>query len=77
MFAGKHVREWWERCSEEQRLLLKESAASGHAVDADTLNLLVTTRIPYGPVGTRWDADPEYAWSWPNEIREFVLSQQE
>lgn len=75
MFAEKHVHEWWERCTEGQRSHLKASAASGSRVDADTLKLLVETRIPYGPVGTRWESDPEYAWSWPNEIREFVLSQ--
>ncbi len=74
MFAEKHVIEWWGRCSEEQRAQFKKSAQE-HRVDPDTLKLLIETRLPYGPVGTRWDADPDYAWSWPSEIRDFVLAQ--
>lgn len=75
MFAEEHVIKWWGRCSDEQRAQLKKAAESTRIVDSDTLELLVATRPPYGPVGTRWDSDPEFSWSWPSEMRDFILSQ--
>lgn len=29
-----------------------------------------------GPVGTKWEENPEYAWTWPESLRQFVIDQE-
>ena len=74
----KHLTKWWERRSDEQRATLK-SAAEDNRMDTETRTLLIDTQCPVGPVGTRWENPPEgwtdYAWSWPNDVREFIKAQ--
>jgi hypothetical protein len=74
MFAEKQLREWWERRSEDQRARLKEGAEK-RQLDSDTVDLLVSTQCPVGPVGTKWEADPDWDWSWPDNVRTFITEQ--
>jgi hypothetical protein len=71
MFAEEHLERWWDRLSEDQRARAK-TAAEKHSLDAAGPQLLVDTGCPVGPVGTKWEADPEWGWSWPESVREFV-----
>jgi hypothetical protein len=46
-----------------------------HKLDSDTVDLLVSTQCPVGPVGTKWEADPDWDWSWPENVQTFVTAQ--
>ncbi|MDG4667988.1 hypothetical protein [Mycobacterium sp. 236(2023)] len=70
----KHTREWWSRLSDEQRATVRAAAAASR-VDEQIFKLLATTRCPVGPIGTAWEAETDYSWSWPHGIRTFVASQ--
>lgn len=72
------VVKWWAGLNDDQRSQVKQAAedADGkHNVGLAGVKVLIDTRCPVGPVGTRWDADPEYAWSWPESLRQFVIDQ--
>lgn len=69
------VVKWWAGLNEDQRSRVKQ-AAENHELDSTGVKLLIDTRCPVGPVGTRWDADPEYAWAWPESLRQFVIDQE-
>lgn len=71
MFAERQLEQWWNRLSEDQQARAK-AAADKHQLDADGTRLLLDTGCPIGPVGTKWEADPDYSWSWPESVREFV-----
>ncbi len=67
-----HLRKWWALRSYEQRRALKD-AAEQDRMDDSTVQLLIGTECPAGPVGTQWEAQPEYAWSWPEAVRTFIV----
>ena len=60
--------------SDDQRARVK-AAADDDQLDADGTRLLLDTGCPIGPVGTKWEAEPEYSWSWPESVRTFVTAQ--
>lgn len=66
--------EWWERRSDDQRIALKQAAQQGD-MGADTVQLLINTRCPGSPIGTKWESQPQYAWSWPESVRTFIVAQ--
>ncbi|GJN99552.1 hypothetical protein NJB18091_30180 [Mycobacterium marinum] len=74
IFAEKQLREWWERLSTDQRAHLKK-AAKNRKLESETVDLLVSTRCPVGPVGTKWEADPAWSWSWPENVQTFITRQ--
>ena len=74
MFAEAELQKWWNRLSDDQKARVKR-AAEHHQLDAAGTQLLIDTRCPVGPVGTKWEADPEYSWSWPESVRDFVVAQ--
>lgn len=69
-----HLQRWWNRRSDDQRAQLKRAADSGQ-MNAATVQLLLSTECPIGPVGTKWENQPEYAWSWPDSVRTFISAQ--
>lgn len=69
-----HLRKWWDQRSDDQRRALKDAAEQGR-MDASTVQLLIGTECPVGPVGTKWEAQPEYAWNWPQAVRTFIVAQ--
>lgn len=69
------VVKWWDRLNADQRSRVKQ-AAEHHRLDSDGVRALSDTRCPYGPIGTKWDAEPDYAWTWPESLRQFVLEQE-
>jgi hypothetical protein len=69
------VAKWWERLNDDQRSRVKQAAEKSDT-DADGAKVLIDTRCPVGPIGTRWDNNPEYSWTWPESVRQFVLDQQ-
>jgi hypothetical protein len=75
IFAEPQLQQWSAARSDEQHASLKQAAQS-HQLDADTVKLLFDTQCPVGPVGTNWEAEPEYDWSWPESVRTFVATQQ-
>lgn len=70
----KHTREWWGRLTDEQRARVKK-AAEENDTSSVTAKLLADTRCPVGLVGTAWETDPEYSWSWPKGMRDFIADQ--
>jgi hypothetical protein len=73
------VAKWWDGLNDDQRSRVKqaaEEAAGKHNVGLVGVQVLIDTRCPVGPVGTRWDENPEYAWTWPESVRQFVLSRE-
>ncbi|QFS89123.1 hypothetical protein FIV07_00115 [Mycobacterium sp. THAF192] len=69
---------WWAGLNDDQRSRVKqaaEQAAEKHDVGIAGVEVLIDTRCPMGPVGTKWGADPEYAWTWPDWLRQFVIDQ--
>lgn len=75
MFAEKQLQQWWTARSDEQRAQLK-AAAQTRKLEQDTVTLLFDTGCPVGPVGTKWEPQPDWDWTWPSNVREFVLDQQ-
>lgn len=71
MGIDKELVGWWEARSDEQRRTL-QIAASADEMPADIVRLLIDTRCPVGPVGVKWDEQPEYGWMWPRAVREFI-----
>lgn len=69
-----HVAKWWNRLNDDQQARVKQ-AAENHDLDSTGVKVLIDTRCPVGPVGTRWEADPEYKWTWPESVRQFVIDQ--
>jgi len=72
------VAKWWDHLTDDQRARVKqaaEDAGGKHNVGTAGVKVLIDTGCPVGPVGTRWDTNPEYAWTWPESLRQFVLDQ--
>ncbi len=72
------VAQWWAGLNDDQRADVKkdaEDAAGNHNVGLAGVKSLIDTRCPVGPIGTKWDDNPEYAWAWPESLRQFVLDQ--
>ncbi|NOR00019.1 hypothetical protein HGK72_08100 [Mycolicibacterium fortuitum] len=65
---------WWEARTEEQRATLKESASNDN-LDQTARRLLIDTNCPIGPVGTKWETEPDFGWTWPGSVRDFILAQ--
>ena len=40
----------------------------------DIVDLLSRSRVPIGPVGSKWEHQTEFGWSWPKVVRDFVLT---
>jgi hypothetical protein len=74
MTLDEHVQQWWERLSADDRKALKAAAAEDR-MDGDTVRLLIGTRCPVGPVGTKWESQPDFGWTWPGSVRTFVNAQ--
>lgn len=74
MAFQRHLQEWWNRLSEDQKARVKE-AAEHQLLDASGTQLLLETRCPVGPVGTKWESEPEFGWGWPDSVRQFVIGQ--
>lgn len=70
---------WWDGLNDDQRSRVKqaaEQAAEKHDVGISGVKVLIDTRCPVGPVGTKWDDNPDYAWSWPESLRRFIIDQE-
>ena len=73
------VVKWWAGLNDDQRSRVKQSAARAEGkynVGADGVKVLIDTRCPVGPIATKWDENPDYAWTWPESVRQFVLDQE-
>jgi hypothetical protein len=44
-------------------------------LEPDTVSLLLDTACPFGPIGGKWETQPEWDWTWPLNVREFIASQ--
>ncbi|MDX1870963.1 hypothetical protein SBI67_02410 [Mycolicibacterium sp. 120266] len=72
------VAKWWDGLTDDLRSRVKqaaEQAAGKYNVGADGIRILIDTRCPVGPVATAWEVNPDFAWSWPESLRKFVLDQ--
>jgi hypothetical protein len=74
MFAENQLKEWWARRSEDQRAEL-QVAARKTSLEPPTVQLLLNTSCPVGPIGTKWESQPEFSWIWPEDVRAFVAAQ--
>lgn len=74
MFSESELQKWWESRSDDQRAHLKH-AAQQNRLDAPAVKLLLATGCPVGPIGTRWESQPHYTWSWPDSVRAFITTQ--
>lgn len=74
MTLDTELQKWWACRSDEQRARLEQAAEHGR-LEAPTVHLLLNTRCPLGPVGTKWQSQPEYMWSWPESVRTFIVAQ--
>jgi hypothetical protein len=71
MYAEARLRKWWDRLTDGQRAHLR-AAIEEDDLEPTTVSMLAETDCPVGHVGTTWDAQPEFGWSWPAIVREFV-----
>jgi hypothetical protein len=71
-----YFKKWWATLTDDQRTQL-QSAAAASSMDEHTENLLLTTKCPIGPIGTKWEPQPDWDLSWPSTVRTFVLQQPE
>lgn len=67
---------WWEGLAPDTREVLIEATDVEDLAPA-TVSLLIQTSCPVGPVGTQWEGDNGYAWSWSGRTRDFVRGEQE
>ena len=74
MTLESHLQKWWKRLSDDQRAALTQ-AAEEDQLQPSTTQLLLGTECPIGPVGTKWESQPEYQWSWPESVRTFIAEQ--
>ena len=65
--------DWWRTLSSERREALT-TAAGENRMDEQTLRLLIGTRCPVGPIGTRWEHEPDYHWEWNDRVKDFILN---
>lgn len=73
------VVKWWAGLNDDQRSRAKqaaEDAGGKYNVGADAVKVLIDIRCPIGPIATKFDENPEYAFTWPESVRQFVLDQQ-
>ncbi|CAN3126266.1 hypothetical protein ACNUDN_00110 [Mycobacterium sp. smrl_JER01] len=73
------VVKWWAGLNNDQRSRVKQAAAHAdgkHNVGAAGVKVLIDTRCPIGPIATKFDENPEYAFTWPESVRQFVLDQE-
>jgi hypothetical protein len=68
------LEQWWASRSDDQRQALTESAQRDR-MDAATARLLLGTGCPIGPIGSKWETQPDYSWMWPQSVRAFVTAQ--
>ena len=73
MFAERQLQQWWAARSDEQRTALKRATQSS-TLEPDTVKLLFDTGCPYGPIGGKWESQPDWDWSWPADVRKFIAS---
>jgi hypothetical protein len=73
MLAEEHVRKWWSALTDDQRTAMK-AAAERLRLDSDTIELLRRTDCPVGPVGSKWESQPDWDWGWPADVRDFILA---
>jgi hypothetical protein len=76
MTIDSHLQQWWTSRSDDQRKALTE-AAQQDRTDASTVRLLLDTGCPVGPIGSKWETQPEYSWMWPPSVRTFIAAQSE
>jgi hypothetical protein len=73
MFAERQLQQWWAARSDEQRATLKQ-ATQTYKLEPDTVSLLFDTACPF-PIGGKWETQPDWDWSWPLNVREFITAQ--
>lgn len=66
------VRDWWSDRTEDQRKILRQEAEQDRMTQ-DTVRLLIDTRCPVGPVGTKWEMEPGFHWTWADRVQEIIL----
>ena len=49
--------------------------AENQLLDPPVVRLLFDTGCPVGPIGTQWESQPDYDWTWPSNVREFIAAQ--
>jgi hypothetical protein len=70
VFAETQLRQWWERRSDDERARLKQ-AAEKRQLDPETVQLLAHI----GLAGPKWEMQPDWDWSWPEDVRAFIAAQ--
>lgn len=75
MTSDERLAEWWGALSEPQRAKLSAAAASDK-VTAEIVALLGDTRCPLGggATGSYW-AQQGLNWEWGEDIRQFIVAQ--
>lgn len=60
---------WWDGLNDDQRSRVKqaaEQAAEKHDVGIAGVKVLIDTRCPVGPVGTKWDSGYQPVMAHPS-----------
>ncbi len=65
--------EWWGARPESTRESLRAAAKEGR-MDAETVRLLIESRCPIGPVGSKWEGADEYSWMWAGRVKDYILT---
>jgi hypothetical protein len=74
MTIESELHKWWASRPRDQRKKLTE-AAQQDQMDGPIVRLLLDTGCPVGPIGTKWESQPEYSWGWPQSVRAFIVAQ--
>lgn len=72
----RHWDKWWDTLSEEQRQhVIRAVNEDQLPVPPETVNLLISTSAPTGPVQTQWNNDPSTAtWVTLGRVVDYVKS---
>jgi hypothetical protein len=74
MFAEAQLQKWWARRSDDHGHN-SNRPYSRPGWNRPRVELLVNTECPVGPMGTKWESQPEWDWIWPSNVRTFVAAQ--
>lgn len=70
----QHLDAWWTGLSPATREDLT-GATEADALDRAIVTILIETRCPIGPIGTKWEHDTEYSWTWNERVRDYITDQ--
>lgn len=66
---------WWKQLPTETQQVLYDAAVEDR-MDADTAKTIIDSpNFVSGPIFTQWQGEHEGDWSWPDSMRDMIVSE--